>query len=519
MGKKLLDNKRITFFDNYDYTDEDIFYKSLKNEYYKNLIDLSNVDKLLCTVYHIDEENGIKVADFHRSQDDALKSTCLYYECCGEYKSISYKDLILNLPLIDFKYLLNNVDNNSITESFIEIFKITELYPNELSTRLRLSSENHEKLIEKYADKLNWNSIIYYNIPLSNEHVKKYYKYFSKIMKFYTDKKQTFDKETLKFVTEEALSKFEDIYSFYDSYKILFEKLLVSHNFSEDELFTILDTIRKDKTVEKNRKDWIFRGMLDTILETQDVDENLILRLKSKTIFKQHRNTINFNVKFSEKFIEENCNNQNIIDWDAFSENENILLGKYPNEFYKKYSDKIKWTNFKSDNLRIFSDNYKKRFKEFLIELYSYIGEKSIIKYLSSNSSCFSYKEIVKYFGDIAKTTEELDYRSWYTNSTFLIAACKAGNPNFSLSTWFKSEKHISPKEIELVKREILIDIINGKLRSLEDKTFNTINSIIEDKDIISMKKEIFTEMLDGDFRNKMSETMYDRIATVLGQK
>jgi len=520
MGKRILDGRRISFLDTYDYNEETMFYTSLKNEYYKNLIDLSNVRSLLCTFYETDNETGEKiVSTYAKSQDEALKTTHVYYECCGEFKTISYRDLIMNLPLIDFKQLLTSIEGNSITEAFIEVFKVAELYPNELSTILRLSSEKHEKLIEKYADKLNWNSMIYYNIPISNEYIKKYYKYFSNVQRFYTDKKQTLNKESLKFITEESLSNFEDIYSYHDTYKKLFDSMLVAHDFSEDELYAILDTIRKNKTVEKNRRDWVFSNMFDSILETQDIDENLILRLKRSVSFKKNKNRINFNVKFSEKFIEENCDNPDIIDWSAFSENENVLLGKYPNNFYKKYSDKIKWTNFKSDNLRIFSDNYKKRFKEFLIELYPYISEKSIIKYLSGSSTCFSYREILKYFGGIAKNTEELDYKTWFDNNTFLIAACKAGNPNFSMSTWFKSRHHIKDNELEVVKDEILNSAIKGQLRGLDGKMYDRINALIEDKDILAKKKEIFTEMLDGNFQNKICDILYTRINKVLGQE
>jgi len=506
-----------TFEDN----DERKFYAMIKNDYYKGLVDLTNVHDLLCIYYHIDEETGERVkSNCSRSEDEALSGTYLYYDCYGDCRRTSYKDLILNLPIIDFRFLLRIIDTNSITMSFVDIFKVAELYPSELSNRLDF--EKHDEIIEKYADKLNWKTILSKNIPLETKHVKKYFKYFYDESTFYGNKKQTYDKECLQFMIESLSSgkEFSDIYKFSLSTSHLLETLLDSHDFDEDHLFTILNTVKKCKDLEKNRRDYVFDNILTTIFRTQNITENLILRFKQKSMFKRYRIYINQNVNFTEKFIEKNSHNPEVILWDSFSINPNVLYGRYSNDFYETYCRQIDWSKFTRDVFIDFSRNDKKRFKEFVVKFSKYIEDENLVDFLlHDRDKYFSIKEMLKYFKDQLMEIKKINYNDWFISNNFCIAVCKSGNPNFEMCRWLGSERHKADEDLKLVKNEILTSMIKGELKNLNVKILDRINSIIEDSDILSMKKEIFTEMLNGDFNTKVSEAIFERINNVLNQK
>jgi len=516
MGKFLDDD---VMYIGYREDDETQMFNSLNNEYYKDQVSIKNVQSLLCTFYTTNEDGETVESTYHCSTEEALRSNYVWYDCYGDYKRISYKDLMMNLPLIDFKYMLRVMDDNSINPAFVDIFKVAELYPNELSVRLKFDNEKHAAVIDKFAERLNWKSIISKNDSLSNEQIKNYFKYFCDKEIFYKNKMQTYYEDILKFIFTNILDNYNDPYKFYTETKNLISDLISTHKFTEDQLFVMLDTVRKYKNLEKTRLDWFFDTVFESILTNQNVSENLILRFKLKSLYKRNKARINLYVKFTENFIKENCDNSNFINWDTFSENENILYGEYPDEFYETYHDKIVWKKFNKDELRRFKEYNQKRFKEFLIKFNKYIDSDIITKILKDHSEkSFSVKEMLKYFNEQLKTTENMSYDRYFGNNDYSIAVCKAGNPNFSMALWLKSERTKSDKDLQAVKFEILDSLIKGNLRGLDGKMYDRINSMIEDKDILSKKKEIFTEMLDGNYQNKLPEIFYNRINKVLGQ-
>jgi len=458
----------------YNYEEINEFEELLKERFYIDRINLSESRSLrYCT--GTNTETGEKsVYQLYNSTYEALEHHCVCYKCFGKPRSISYRSLIENLPVIDFRFLLKTIDSRSINEKFVKIFRVNELYISELCDKLDLNE--HESLIDIYAEELDWNAILSNNIPLSNEHIKKYFNYICKESLFYFDKGQTFDKDILKFIFEELCNRYSTMFRYCMDFAEFVKKFLKSHNLTESELEIIIKVLKKSKLFKGDS--YIITRIIDDMLEYQNVSEKFCLKLK---LFRKHQSEICHYGHLSEDFIEENCDDKSIINWEFLSKNELLLFGIYSDEFYKKYSDRINWEQFDSGTLKEFSKDNMERFRDFLFKFKHKISRrelKHILRYSYEGKSLFTVPELVKYFKDEILSDKIRDSHDYgYMSETYLLAIIKLNHPDFSLKSCL-SRVHLTKNLVLTLKKDIF-DLMLSEPDAIEKHKADMITKII----------------------------------------
>jgi len=465
----------------YDFEDKDKeLGVNLNNGFYKSRVDISEA-KELCYSHVKKDETGeyyIKT-QFYNNIYDALESRAICYNYFGMERSITYARLIIDLPIIDFKVLLQNIHPHSINDNFIRIFKLNKNYPMELSYKLKLNM--HDDIIDKYKDDLDWQAILANNIPLDNKNIEKYFDYFSGHKIFYENPKQIFNEENLKFITEKFIEKIKnDGNHFYiASVRDILNKIFVTHNLTEDQLFVILDTIRKNRDIQKDRRDILFDFIFTAILENQEVTENFIQRFKLKSLFKNNHNLICRCVNLSENFIFDNWENAKIINFSALSENKNVLYGKYSNDFYDCFIDDIFWDRFDYASLRSFSELDPKRFDEFLLRYKTKINKKHLKSFLESEYCYYSMDEIIENFKESVYAGNYARDYYWIKNKEYLLAGFKIENSGFDLAHYLNNEyKKLNYDIVKILKKEIF-DLMLNKPESLYEEAKIKVNELL----------------------------------------
>jgi len=460
-----------------------LFEKILNESFYKDKIN-KDVIKELCKVKtKREDEDEWTFTTLFSSAYEAASHSYVYYNMYGKLRSISYSELIENLPIIDFRLLASNLDKRSINKNFIEIFKINKSYSSELSELLRFGE--HDDLICDYAEDLDWECILFHNSPLSCENIKKYFEFIYKNPLFLEDSRYTFDDDCLKFM----VNAYVDIYyleskSIYASidFRNIFEKLFKTHKFSQDQLLLILNTFKKNETLKSDRSHHKFMvdSIVGKILETQNYSDYFLQKFKPN-LFRGFKCSINRNAYFSEDFILQNCDNPKIIDWDSLSKNKQLLRGVYTDYFYKKFIDDINWKEFGYKVLVEFCKYDGDRFREFFIKFRNLIPKNEVIYFLECGLSevgkyPFTASELIKHFSNFILESSLDKYR--YIDDTFIKAAYKLKHKRLRLDKYLNETK-LTKEKVKYYKKEIFDMMLDDNMLDLH--TTKEIHKLLEE--------------------------------------
>jgi len=417
------------------------------------------------------EEKTLNCMQYNLS--DLLKFS-VRYEMFGIKRKISYGEIIMNLPIINISELLSCIENSSLTELFIDTFRIDEYYSTELSDLLLFNINS--KLIERYAHNLDWNVIIKNNTAISLEDIKKYYVFIRRCKNFYTNEFRNFDDDALiKFLIEEESKEIDIDSHFCLSFKMKLEDILSNHKLSEKTLQTLIDSIKKNK-VFKEKANFLLDTTIDKIFETQDYTENFIL--KNKTKFKKFTNDFCCTANFSEEFIRENADNKHFINWICLSMNPHLYCGEYSLDFYKDFSDRIDWDSF---DLSIFRKIIRsnKNYKEYFYTIKEFISKKSrITDFLKDNENSFTINELVQHFKEEILADRIKSY--WCLNKRYVYALYKLNHPNFSMLK-FLEERNFNKETVKTYKKAIFEAMLNNELSGLKEEKLNKLNQYLDE--------------------------------------
>jgi len=473
-----------------DYDTNYIKYEKIKNDiFYKYKIDFDAIKQLCTAVGRYDDTDEKTIVTLFNSCSEALANFKVNYKIFGDQRSITYLDLIYNLPIINFQYLLNNINPTTLNCNFIEIFKLYDLYPSELSSSLKL--DIHSDIIDKYAEHLRWYSILDNNAPLSNENIKKYFKYFKHEDNFYNNydnPHQVFDEEILIFMIiyiindmceerSKENSKRSIYFTFCENYKDKFDNLFSSFEFNENQLLKILNAIDKLRTIERQERECFYDYFLRLFVKNQLVTENFVTKIKKRS-YNANVDLFPRYVFYSEKYISENYDNPDIICFEKLSENNRLLTGSYSLEFYEKYIDDIIWINFDTKSILDFYEKTLEKFKEFLIKFKNYIPEKSLRDFLRyKNHDHFSLQDLINNFKEIIKGDNSYSYSGY--NDEYIIALYELKNINFSLPKYLNDCYSIKTDFVRKYKKYIFNVLLNES-GLLNESTIKKLNNILE---------------------------------------